>query len=131
MYHTVMYQNVLEGMGILNLPEFVTRNSLYYKDYWFNEALYMQTGFTFKYFSKYEMNAYDPVLAEFYVQNEQELGGFPVVDYFFNAKVDKARIFFKLEHLNDLIGGNNNFTAPGYPYTDFMVRFGLVWDLFL
>lgn len=130
-YNTVMYQNVLEGTGVLNVPEFTTRNSIYYKDYWFDRALYLQTGFTFKYFSKYHMDAYDPVLAEFYVQNFEELGGFPVVDFFFNAKVDKARIFFKLQHLNDLIDGNNNFSAPGYPYTDFLVRFGLVWDLFL
>ena len=126
-----MYQNVLEGQGVLNLSEFVTRNSIYYKDFWFDKALYLQTGFTFKYFSEYEMDAYNPVLAEFYVQNSQKLGGFPVVDYFFNAKVDKARIFFKLENLNDLIDSNNNFTAPGYPYTDFLVRFGLAWNLFL
>ncbi|MUP47404.1 hypothetical protein E0K83_16810 [Gramella sp. BOM4] len=130
-YNTLMYQNVVEGQGVLNVPEFVTRNSIYYKDYWFQRALYLQTGFTFKYFTKYKMNGYDPVLAEFYVQNDQELGGFPVVDFFFNAKVDKARIFFKLEHVNDLIDGNNNFSAPSYPYTDFLVRFGLVWDLFL
>ena len=130
-YNTVMYQNVLEGEGVLNVPDFTTRNSVYYKDHWFDKALYLQTGFTFKYFTKYNMNAYDPVLAEFYVQNSEELGDFPVVDFFFNAKVDKARIFFKLQHLNDLIDGNNNFTAPGYPYTDFLVRFGLVWDLFL
>ena len=130
-YNTIMYQNVLEGVGVLNLPEFTTRNSIYYKDYWFDKALYLQTGFTFKYFSKYQMDAYDPILAEFYTQNSQELGGFPVVDYFFNAKVDKARIFLKLQHLNDLIDGNNNFAAPGYPYTDFLVRFGVVWDLFL
>ncbi len=130
-YNTVMYQNVLQGVGVLNLPEFVTRNSFYYKDHWFDKALYLQTGFTFKYFTKYQMNGYDPVLAEFYVQNTQELGGYPVVDFFFNGKVDKARIFFKLQHLNALIDGNNNFTAPGYPYTDFLVRFGLVWDLFL
>ncbi|CAL67863.1 putative porin [Christiangramia forsetii] len=130
-YNTIMYQNVLEGLDVLNLPDFVTRNSIYYKDFWFDNALYLQTGFTFKYFSEYEMNAYDPVLAEFYVQNSQKLGGYPVVDYFFNAKVDKARIFFKLQNLNDLIDSNNNFTAPGYPYTDFLIRFGLVWDLFL
>ena len=130
-YNTIMYQNVLEGAGVLNVPDLVTRNSIYYKDFWFDKALYLQTGFTFKYFTKYEANAYDPILAEFYVQNEEEIGGFPVVDYFFNAKVDKARIFFKLEHLNSLVTGNNNFSAPDYPYTDFLVRFGLVWDLFL
>ncbi|PTX41735.1 putative beta-barrel porin [Christiangramia gaetbulicola] len=130
-YNTIMYQNVLEGTGVLNLPEFTTRNSIYYKDYWFDQALYLQTGFTFKYFTKYKMDGYDPILAEFYTQNSQELGEFPVVDFFFNAKVDKARIFLTLQHVNDLIDGNNNFSAPGYPYTDFLVRFGLVWDLFL
>lgn len=130
-YNTLMYQNVLQGVGVLNLPEIVTRNSIYYKDHWFDNALYLQTGFTLKYFSKYQMNAYDPVLAEFYVQNSQELGGFPAVDFFFNAKVDKARIFFKLQHIDDLLDGNNNFSAPGYPYSDFLIRFGLVWDLFL
>ncbi|WP_299156521.1 putative porin [uncultured Christiangramia sp.] len=130
-YNTIIYQNVLEGAAVLNVPDLVTRNSIYYEDFWFDKALYLQTGFTFKYFTKYEANAYDPILAEFYVQNEEEIGGFPVVDYFFNAKVDKARIFFKLEHLNSLVKGNNNFSAPDYPYTDFLVRFGLVWDLFL
>ena len=130
-YNTIMYQNVLDGQDFLNVPDFVTRNSIYYKDFWFDKALYLQTGFTLKYFSKYEANGYDPVLAEFYVQNSEEIGDFPAVDFFFNAKVDKARIFFKLQQVNALIDGNNNFSAPGYPYTDFLIRFGIVWDLFL
>jgi len=130
MHHTIMYQDVVEGFDVLNLPKLVTRNSIYYKDYWFDKALYLQTGFTLNYFSKYQMNAYDPVLAEFYVQNDQELGGYPVVDYFFNAKVDQARIFFKLQHLNALLKQNNNLVAPNYPYTDFLIRFGLVWNFF-
>lgn len=129
--NTVMYQKVLDGNTVVNLPELVTRNSFYYKDYWFNKALYLQTGFTLKYFTKYSMNGYDPVLAEFYVQNTEDLGDFPVVDFFFNAKVDQTRIFFKLQHLNALIEQNNNFAAPGYPYGDFLVRFGLVWNFFM
>ncbi|MCM4156597.1 putative porin [Gramella sp. AN32] len=131
MYHTLMYQNVLEGSDVLNVPDFVTRNSVYYQDFWFKEALYLQTGFTLKYFTKYQMNAYDPVLAEFYIQDAQEFSNFPVVDFFFNAKVDTARLFFKLQHLNALFNGNNNFSAPGYPYGDFLLRFGIVWDFFM
>lgn len=129
--NTLMYQKVLDGGSYLNLPEFVTRNSIYYKDHWFDKALYLQMGFTFKYFTKYNMNAYDPVLAEFYVQNSQELGNYPVVDFFLNGKVSQTRIFFKLEHLNALISGNNNLVAPRHPYTDFSVRFGVVWNFFL
>ncbi|PRX45713.1 Putative porin [Salegentibacter salegens] len=129
--NTLMYQNVLDGASVLNLPEFVTRNSIYYKDEWFDKALYLQTGFTFKYFTNYNMNAYDPVLAEFYVQNSAEFGNYPVVDFFFNAKVDQTRIFLKLENVNSLLDANNNFVAPRYAYRDFLLRFGLVWNFFL
>ncbi len=129
--NTLMYQQVLNGEGVLNIPDFTTRNSLYYNDHWFKQALYVQTGLTLKYFTSYQMDGYDPVLAEFYVQNENKFGAFPVVDLFFNAKVKQTRIFFKLEHLNSLIDGNNNFAAPEHPYRDFLVRFGLVWDFFL
>lgn len=129
--NTLMYQKVTEGAYVLNVPEFVTRNSFYYSDHWFRRALFLQTGFTLKYFTAYNMDAYDPVLAEFYVQNETELGNYPVVDFFFNGKIRQTRIFFKLEHINSLLTGNNNFSAPEYPYRDFMIRFGLVWNFFL
>ncbi len=129
--NTVMYQKVLEGGEVLNVPEFVTRNSFYFTDQWFQKALFLQTGFTLKFFTSYEMNGYDPLLAEFYVQNSSEFGGYPAVDFFFNSKIRTARIFFKLENLNFLLTGNNNFSAPDYPHRDFLIRFGLVWNFFM
>lgn len=129
--NTVMYQRVTEGGNVFNVPELITRNSLYFSDRWFRRALFVQTGFTLKYFTSYQMNAYDPVLAEFYVQNEADFGGYPVVDFFFNGRVQQTRIFFKLEHVNSLLTGNNNFSAPDHPYRDFIIRFGLVWNFFL
>lgn len=130
--NTVMFQQVLSGETVFNVPQIITRNSLYYQDHWFKRALFMQTGVTFKYFTKYNMNAYDPVLAEFYVQNDQELGGFPLVDIFFNAKIRQTRIFFVYENFTSIFGGKNEyFAAPGYPYRDNVLRFGLVWNFFL
>ena len=127
----ILYQAVLDGERVLNLPDLVSRNTFYFRDHWFQRALYLQTGFTLNYFTGYALNGYDPVLAEFYVQNEQDFDGFPTVDFFFNGKIRQARIFFKLEHLNALLQGNNNFSAPLYPYRDFGVRFGLVWNFFM
>lgn len=130
--NTVMYQQVLSGEGVFNVPQIITRNSLYYQDHLFKRALFMQTGVTFKYFTKYNMNGYDPVLAEFYVQNDQELGGFPLVDIFLNAKIRQTRIFFVYENFTTLFGGKKeHFAAPGYPYKDAVLRFGLVWNFFL
>jgi hypothetical protein len=130
--NTMRYQTVIDGDGIINVPEFVTRNTLYYANHFFeNNALYLQTGVTFSYFTAYNMNAYDPVLAEFYTQNNTKLGAFPRLDFFINAKVRQTRIFLKAEHFNSAMTGYNFYSAPNYPYRDFVVRFGLVWDFFL
>lgn len=128
---TATYQNVSGAEGVLNVPDAVTRASLYFTDRLFKKALFLQTGFTLNYFTEYNLNAYDPVLAEFYVQNTQEIGNFPLVDFFINAKVRQTRIFLKAEHFNSSFTGNNYFSAPGYPYRDFSVRFGIVWNFFL
>lgn len=128
---TVTFQNVSGQENILNTPDILTRGSLYFTDRLFKKALFLQTGFTVQYFTEYYLNSYDPVLAEFYVQNEQEIGGFPLIDFFVNMKVRQTRIFFKVEHLNSGFTGNDFFSAPGYPYRDFNVRFGIVWNFFL
>ena len=128
---TVTVQNVSGAEGVLNVPDFVTRGSLYFSDRLFKNALLLQTGVTLNYFTEYNLNGYDPVLAEFFVQNEQEFGAFPLVDIFLNMKVRQTRIFVKAEHINSGFTGNNFFSAPGYPYRDFNVRFGLVWNFFL
>ncbi len=130
--NTIMYQNALSGEEVFNVPQFITRNTLYYQNELFKKALFFQTGVTFKYFTMYNINAYDPVLAEFYVQNNQEIGGFPLVDIFFNAKVRQTRIYLKFEHINSLFSSKNEyFSAPGYPYRDAVIRFGLVWNFLL
>ncbi len=128
---TVTFQNVSGPKGILNTPDILTRGSLYFTDRLFKKALFLQTGVTVQYFTEYYLNAYDPVLAEFHVQNDQEIGGFPLIDFFVNMKVRQTRIFFKAEHLNSGFTGNDFFSAPGYPYRDFNVRFGIVWNFFL
>ncbi|MCH2490555.1 MAG: putative porin [Flavobacteriales bacterium] len=130
--NTVLFQQAVSGEEVFKVPQIVTRQSLYYTDEWFKKALFLQTGINFKYFSSYNMNAYDPVLGEFFVQNDVRLGGFPLVDLFFNAKVRQTRIFVKYEHINALfVNKNEYFAAPGYPYRDPVIRFGLVWNFFL
>jgi hypothetical protein len=131
LYNTVMYQHVLEGDQVLNMPQINTRHTFYYADNLFKNALYLQTGFNLSYFSKYNMNGYDPVLAEFYVQNNASFGDFPRIDFFVNAKIQQTRIFIKAEHFNSSMTGYNFYSAPNYPYRDFIVRFGIVWNFFL
>ncbi len=128
--NTVMYQTVAQDQNVLNVPQLVTRNTLYFSSDVFKKAMYLQTGITLKYFTNYTMDAYNPLLGEFFVQNREELGGFPMLDFFINAKVKQTRIYLKAEHFNSSFTGFNYYTAPNYPYRDFVVRFGLVWNFF-
>ncbi|WP_115461336.1 putative porin [Winogradskyella aurantiaca] len=127
--NTLLYQN--SSSSALNVPEFVTRNAFYFSDEIFRKALTLQTGVIFNYFTKYHMNRYDPLLAEFYTQNEVEIGNFPRFDVFLNVKVRTARIYLMAEHVNFAWTGFNYFSAPNHPYRDFKIRFGLVWNFFL
>ncbi|PCJ98671.1 MAG: hypothetical protein COA50_00025 [Flavobacteriaceae bacterium] len=129
--NTVMYQNVSQTNNVLNVPELVTRNTLYYSSDVFEKAMYIQTGVTFKYFTSYYMDAYNPLLGEFYIQNKEEIGGFPMVDFFINAKIRQTRVYLKAEQLNTLFTKEYKYySAPNYPFRDFVIRFGLVWNFF-
>ena len=129
--NSVLYQKVTQDSPVLNVPEYVIRNTFYYTNTFFNKNLFLQPGISFNYFPKYKMNAYDALLGEFYTQTAKEYGGYPRIDVFVNAKVRNARIYFKAEHLNSSFTGNNFYSAPNYPYRDWMIRFGLVWNFFL
>ena len=128
--NTVLYQEVTQDNQVLNLPNVTTRNSLYFSSDVFKKAMFIQTGVTFKYFTAYNMNAYNPLLGEFYIQNNEELGGYPLLDFFINAKVRQTRIYLKAEHFNSLFSTPDYYSAPNYPYRDFVIRFGLVWNFF-
>ncbi len=130
--NTFLIQDAINGYEALKLPRFITRNTLYFEDNWFKKALFIQTGATFKYYSDYSMNSYDPILGEFYIQEFDELGGYPQFDIFFNARVQQVRFYFKYENFNALFSSTNNyFAAPGYPYRDAVIRFGIVWNFFM
>lgn len=129
--NTILYQNKQDANNVLNIPELTTRNTLYFSTHLFKKAMYLQTGVTLNYFTKYYMDAYNPLLAEFYVQTDREYGNFPRLDFFINAKIRQTRLYLKAEHFNSSFSGYNYYAAPNYPYRDFTVRFGLVWNFFL
>ena len=83
-----------------------------------------------KYFSKFHANEYNPLVSSFHIQSEKQIGGFPMIDVFVNAKIQQTRLYLKAEHINSTTTGNNFYSSPSYPYRDFIIRFGLVWNFF-
>ncbi len=128
--NTFLYQKVTQNNAILNVPELTLRSTIYFSDNVFKKAMFLQTGIIINYFTKYYANDYNPILGEFFVQNQKQIGEFPMLDFFVNARVKQTRIFLKAEHFNSSFTGNTYYSAPNTPYHDFMIRFGLVWNFF-
>jgi hypothetical protein len=128
--NTLLYQKVDQSDLILNVPDFVTRNTFYYSGHFFKKALFMQTGIVFNYFTKYYGNDYNPVIGEFFVQKDKKIGGYPLFDLFVNARIRQTRFYLKAEHINALFSKSDYYSAPNNPYRDFVIRFGLVWNFF-
>ena len=114
----------------LNVPEWNLRTTLSFSRDIFQKAMFMQTGITGHYFTKYYADRYNPLLGDFSRQSDVLIGDFPRIDFFVNGKVQQTRLYLKAEHINTLFTEPNYFSAPGYPYRDFVIRFGLVWNFF-
>ncbi|MEG0915799.1 MAG: putative porin [Myroides sp.] len=128
--NTIMFQQVVQDDNILNVPQIVTRNTVYFQDYAFNKALFFQTGFIFNYFTKYYANEYQPVLGDFVVQDQVKVGNFPMFDFFLNVKIKTAQIYINVDHFNSMLTGYNYYNTPTYPYRDLTFRLGMKWNFF-
>ena len=106
LYNTIQYQNVkqekdnLDSFNVINVPKFITRNTIVFSTQMFKKALYLQTGLNFQFFSKYYADRYSGLIGEFASQNDRKIGEYPRLDFFINAKVQQTRIFFKFEHFH-------------------------------
>lgn len=95
------------------------------------DVLRLQMGLDGRYNTKYYAFGYNPATAEFYNQREKEIGGYPMVDAFVNAKWKRMRILVKFQHLNDdLFGDRNYFTVLHYPQNKRILKLGFSWAFY-
>lgn len=133
---TLQYQQVTQNKDYMPLPDFIARASVYWQSKVFNDKAEVQIGFNGNYFTKFESREFFPVTNEFMLQRTndefgiQKIGGYPLIDFFLNLKVDRMRIYLRADHFNALWGKNNYYSAPFIPYRDFKIQFGVKWYLF-
>lgn len=90
----------------------------------------LSIGGSIVYFPKHAGLAYNPNLRNYYLQNNQQVGGFPMVDVFLGAKAGGAELFVKVQNLfYPILDGStflvyeNMVTIPNF------IRVGFNWKL--
>lgn len=117
----VVYQTTSEK-DILPLPTLSLYSNMYL---WFKIAkvLQVQLGADARYHTKYYAPAYQPATSQFYLQDEVEVGNYPLMNAYINMYLKKTRFFVMVYHLNHSSG--NYFSLPHYPINPFHIRFGV------
>ncbi len=125
----LLYQKYNSDSLISSVPNFLSRNTIFYKDSYFHKALFIQTGFSFHYFSKffYQKKDYPFDFQSSYFEKEcffpHQIGGIPFVDYFFNFKIHRTMFYFKIQNIGfyDIYNPHDN---------KLVIKTGLLWNLF-
>jgi hypothetical protein len=114
----------------IKLPRYLLNGQLAYYNILYDGNLQLQLGVDFHQRSAYFANAYDPSIMQYYVQDEFEMASFPVIDVFVNMKINRGRVFLKLNNLYEMIKGTGYFLTPQYPAQNTILDFGIDWALY-
>lgn len=128
---TELYAQWISNRNIIRLPVFAMKQTLYYKGGWISGKLNAQLGFDIMYNTNFQGNAYNPSLAEFYLQDKEKLKFYPIMDLFFRLQVKFTNIFLRIEHVNQgMFKQKGIYTAPNYGYLDRTFRAGVLWQFY-
>ena len=125
----VIYQHASSDK--LPLPALTLYHNLYYHGCWF-KALDAQIGVDMRFFTKYYAPILNPALGQFCVQNQEQVGNYPVMNLYANFYVLSLRLklFAQYQHFNASFMGKQYFEMPGYPMAPDMFRAGLAWHFY-
>lgn len=141
MLGTISIQNTIgnkwlrltSGMGyqkssskVVHIPSFYAKNT-----FEFNfkiRSVPFTLGGTSTFFSKYVGNNFDPALRHFTLSNKV-VGGSPIFDVFFAARVGGADLYVKYDNFLYESGGRLLFIGEDQPIAKPLFRVGLNWRL--
>jgi hypothetical protein len=136
---TLIYTRLLEESdNAITVPEMFANGQLSYANIFFKGNLDLHTGFEAHWKSDYYAMGYDVPIRQFYIQQQTSTGkrepflsrSFPLVDFFVNAKIKRARIFFRYNNLVQWFTKEGYFPTPRYIGVRNMIDFGFDWSFY-
>ena len=102
------------GEDLVRMPPVFINFMFFYKDRLFKNAMEAEIGTDIHFHSKYKADAYNPLIQQFHLQNNYNVGGFPQMDLFFNFKVSRAKITLKVNNVLLDAFGKGYYDTPLY-----------------
>lgn len=123
LYTGIIYQ--YSSSDVIRVPNLVARTTLSFNFKY--RTVPFTLGSTISYFSKYTGLNYNPAIRHYHL-GTQEVGGTPVVDWFFAGRIGPADLYVKYDNSFYLLN-RQLFLGENYPIYKQYLRFGLKWKL--
>lgn len=95
------------------------------------DVMTAQIGADITFHTAYYMEAYNPALGNFHLQNEREYGNTPYIDAFINVKWKRAVIYAKYINVAQGWPDNDYFSAPHYIRPRRVFKLGVTWPFYI
>ncbi|MCG9880365.1 MAG: putative porin [Bacteroidia bacterium] len=113
------------NLDLLRVPTFGGFARYYLAGKIFKKVLELQVGAEVFYNTAFYGNAYHPSARVFHLQNQVQIGNYPMFDVFLTGKVMTAIIYVKYEHANMDWIRTGFYNTPHYPLPVRVFRLGL------
>ncbi len=127
--HQINYQ-VSSNDNVIRIPNLSYYTSNFIGFIVVKNALTAEIGFDLWYYTKYRALAFAPSSGVFYNQDVRELGNYPYLNLFLNAKLKRTRFFIRWDHPYSGMIKKNYFHVLRYPTRGKVVQFGLSWSFY-
>ena len=128
-WSTLVLANTKTGPDVIRMPSLVA-NANFALNVQYKKLLYMQFGVDLQHQSAYYADAYMPVMQQYHLQDRYEIPAFLQADPYVSLRINRVRLFFKMQNVTQGLLNSNYYTAYLHPAMGRSFGFGVRWLLF-
>ena len=128
-WSTLILANTKTGPDVIRMPALVANANLAL-NVQYKKLLYMQFGLDIQHQSAYYADAYMPTIQQYHLQDRYEIPAFVQADAYLTLRINRVRLFFKMQNVTQGLLNSNYYTAYLHPAMGRSFGYGVRWLLF-
>ncbi|MGI2262186.1 putative porin [Candidatus Cardinium hertigii] len=113
------------------IPPYMYTGRYYYANQPYDKKMDIETGINVHFKELYYGDGYDVIAQQFYRQNQFATQGRPIIDLFYNIRINNLKLSLKYSFINDFMHKPSAyFATPFYPGLKKAADIGIHWSFF-